>query len=189
MVEHQFSMSTLAHSGKETSVNSPGDGLKSLTGFSAYNLASMEAPVTSILVFLKSGAWLAAIFNIHSTKSKPVTASVTGCSTFSKTFGKSSNKSTFCKPIPPPPAVDFNMTLTEVSGSLDKPKDLANAMASSTSAIKPEPGTKGTLALAAISLAECLRPSFLIESPEGPTKTIPSRSQRSANSAFSERKP
>ncbi|KAH3674429.1 hypothetical protein WICMUC_003266 [Wickerhamomyces mucosus] len=81
------------------------------------------------------------------------------------------------------------MTLTEVFGSSDKPKDLANSVASSTSDIKPEPGTNGTPAFAAISLAECFKPSFLIESPEGPTKTMPSFSQRSANSAFSDKKP
>lgn len=73
-------VSTRAHAGKRTSVNCPGSGIKSLTGFSAYKRASIAAPVTTTS-WLKSGGSSAAMRNIHSTKSNPVTISVMGCST------------------------------------------------------------------------------------------------------------
>ena len=53
----------------------------------------------------------------------------------------------------------------------------------------PVPGTVGTPHASAALLAAVLSPMASIVSGLGPTKAIPSSSQRRANVAFSERKP
>ncbi|KAH3677877.1 hypothetical protein OGATHE_000531 [Ogataea polymorpha] len=53
-------VSTLAQDGNLTSVSWPGEGMKSLTGFSAYSLASIDAPL-HLIGWLKSGAMSAAM--------------------------------------------------------------------------------------------------------------------------------
>ncbi|EMG47728.1 hypothetical protein G210_1822, partial [Candida maltosa Xu316] len=65
----------------------------------------------------------------------------------------------------------------------------AISRASLASLTNPDPGTNGTPAFSAISLAECFNPNFLMASPEGPTNTIPSLPQRSEKSAFSDKNP
>ena len=84
-------------------------------------------------------------------------------------------------PIPPPPAVLFSIT--------GKPISRAAATASPASDSSGLPGASGTPARRATSRATCFRPKVRICPGVGPMKRAPPASTRSANSAFSLKKP
>lgn len=103
-------------------------------------------------------------------------------------------------PIPPPPAVAFSMTYVICQFGLEtpyrrnqhtgKPSPLATSTASSSLFTRPcEPGTIGTPALVARSLAVCLSPNASMLSGEGPANTIPAAVAALAKSAFSDKNP
>ena len=64
----------------------PVAGRKSRSGSSAYTRASIAQPSMRTSSWVKGSGSPAAIRIIHSTRSSPVTASVTGCSTWSRVF-------------------------------------------------------------------------------------------------------
>ena len=84
-------------------------------------------------------------------------------------------------PFPPPPEEALIIT--------GKPMRRASSNASSSSSSGAEPGTTGTPASIIVRRASALSPMRRICSGVGPMKTRPLRSQISANSAFSARKP
>jgi hypothetical protein len=84
-------------------------------------------------------------------------------------------------PMPPPPAVLFNITGYPMMAALSSAK--------SRSGSRSVPGSRGTIAFCASALAVCLRPNSRIWPGVGPMKVIPAAAQASANPAFSLTKP
>lgn len=102
--------------------------------------------------------------------------------TVAKEFLTSSALWVMESPVPPPPAVAFSMT--------GNPSFSLSLTASSSLAISScVPGSTGTPAFCASSLAVCLKPKVSMLSGLGPTQAMPAAATSRAKSVFSDRKP